>query len=218
MSGSKGNAVSPLELLEIYEPNLLRWLYSRKSPDQSFELAFNTDIYRQYDEYDAEHTAGQAIPFRQAVGFGQVVQWQADKIGTIIHSLGLTYSIKSIEARLPLARNWLTKYNAEEMVTLNQTPNHEFFQTLNEVEKGQISRLYNALSTMTDATVSELEILVYDIPKTTGTLEGELKKNQRQFFKNVYTILIGREAGPRLGTFLWATDRAQVLTLLAIAS
>ena len=26
MSGSKGNAVSPLELLDVYEPELLKWL------------------------------------------------------------------------------------------------------------------------------------------------------------------------------------------------
>jgi len=46
MSGSKGNAVSTLELLNIYEPELLRWLYFRKSPDQSFALVFNSAIYR----------------------------------------------------------------------------------------------------------------------------------------------------------------------------
>ena len=216
MSGSKGNAVSPLELLDIYEPDVLRWLYARKSPDQSFELAFNTDIYRQYDEYDAEHTENKAIPFRQTVGFGQVVQWQANKIGTIIDSLGLTYSPDSIARRLPLAHNWLTKYNPEEMVALNETPNQTYRETLNDKENDQVTRLHSALTSMPTATVAELETLVYDIPKSAETPESELKAAQRRFFKNVYNLLIGRDVGPRLGTFLWATDREQVLTLLAI--
>jgi len=54
MSGSKGGAVSPATLLEIYEPTLLKWLYMRRSPTQSFNLAFDTEVYRQYDEFDRE--------------------------------------------------------------------------------------------------------------------------------------------------------------------
>ena len=117
MSGSKGGAVSPLELLEVYEPDVLKWLYFRKSPNQSFELAFNTEIYRQYDEYDIEHPDQNAIPFRQAVGFGQVVQWQIDKLKTVLEALGHKYSEESIARRLLLARNWLTKYNPQSQKT-----------------------------------------------------------------------------------------------------
>ena len=54
MSGSKGNAVSPKDLLGIYDPLRLKWLYMRKSPEQSFMLAFDSEIYRQYDEFDRE--------------------------------------------------------------------------------------------------------------------------------------------------------------------
>src|SRR3989338_11041422 len=125
MSGSKGNAVSPLELLDIYEPEVLKWLYFRKDPDQEFELAFNSEIYRQYDEYDKEYPDVARIPFRQAVGFGQVVKWQNDKLETVLEALGLKYSVESITRRLLLARNWLTKYNPEEVIVLNKNINKE---------------------------------------------------------------------------------------------
>ena len=45
--------------------------------------------------------------------------------------------------------------------------------------------------------------------------DSALKKAQRAFFKDVYNLLIGKDTGPRLGTFLWAVDRKRVASLLA---
>lgn len=217
MSGSKGNAVSPLELLDIYEPELLKWLYFRKSPDQSFELAFNTDIYRQYDEYDAEHPEQGAIPFRHAVSFGQIIQWQADKLSSILEGLNLSYSDESIAKRLPLARNWLTKYNPEEMVELLKEPNTAYAASMTTERKAQITRLGDELSGMETLSIPTLEALVYEIPKRADLDEASLKKEQRAFFKDAYNLLIGKDAGPRLGTFLWAIDKDKALALLDIS-
>lgn len=214
MSGSKGNAVSPLELLDIYEPEVLKWLYFRKSPDQSFELSFNTDIYRQYDEYDAEHPEKNAIPFRQVVGFGQVVQWQVSKLIEILDSLGISFSHESISRRILLAEKWLNKYNEEEKIALNKTLLLYFLNKLSAQEINHLKILKEKLEAMPNATIEEIETLVYDIPKSSDVKEDEIKKIQRNFFKNVYNVLINRDAGPRLSTFLWAADRKQVLYLL----
>lgn len=216
MSGSKGNAVSPLDLLDIYDPSLLLWLYQRKDPDQSFELAFDSEIYRQYDEYDKEHEINQAVSFRQLVGFGQIVQWQEEKLITILKELGLDYDEKLIAQRLPLAKNWLQKYNPDEVVVLNAEPNKEYFANLDEKRKTFITRLHQELIAKPDASIADLEFLAYQIPKDQNLSEAELKKEQREFFKDVYHLLIGKDTGPRLGTFLWAADRAQVLKLLHI--
>lgn len=214
MSGSKGNAVSPHELLEIYEPSLLTWMYGRKSPDQSFELAFNTEIYRQYDEYDTEHTEENNIPFRQAVGFGQIVQWQTGKLDTIFNALNMQYNRESIARRLPLARNWLVTYNPDELITLRTEVNREYVSSMSDEQKQNVEKLRIAVSEKSDYTLNELEALVYEIPKTPHLSEGELKKIQRAFFKDVYNLLIGKDAGPRLGTFLWAIDRSKAIALL----
>ena len=32
---------------------MLRWLYARRKPQQSFTVAFDQEIYRLYDEWDA---------------------------------------------------------------------------------------------------------------------------------------------------------------------
>ncbi|MGK5497976.1 lysine--tRNA ligase [Streptomyces sp. URMC 125] len=53
MSSSKGGVPTPADALEIMEAPLLRWLYARRRPNQSFKVAFDQEIQRLYDEWDA---------------------------------------------------------------------------------------------------------------------------------------------------------------------
>jgi len=69
MSGSRGGAPTPADALEIFEPALLRWLYARRRPEQSITLAFNEEVVRTYDEWDAlsrKVAEGSATPPRYA--------------------------------------------------------------------------------------------------------------------------------------------------------
>jgi lysyl-tRNA synthetase, class I len=52
MSSSAGGAPTPADALEILEPQLVRWLYARRRPEQSFTIAFNAEVGRTYDEWD----------------------------------------------------------------------------------------------------------------------------------------------------------------------
>ena len=56
MSSSRGEVPTPTDALEIIEVPILRWLYARRKPNQSFKVAFDQEIHRLYDEWDAlEH-------------------------------------------------------------------------------------------------------------------------------------------------------------------
>ncbi|WP_165985193.1 lysine--tRNA ligase [Streptomyces sp. YIM 98790] len=65
MSSSRGGVPTPAEALRIMEPALLRWLYARRKPNQSFKVAFDQEIHRLYDEWDALRKKvgdGRALP------------------------------------------------------------------------------------------------------------------------------------------------------------
>ncbi|MEU0942574.1 lysine--tRNA ligase [Streptomyces canus] len=65
MSSSKGGVPTPGDALKIMEPQLLRWLYARRRPNQSFKIAFDQEIQRLYDEWDkldAKVAEGAALP------------------------------------------------------------------------------------------------------------------------------------------------------------
>ncbi|MEW2253385.1 lysine--tRNA ligase [Streptomyces sp. NPDC058733] len=65
MSSSRGGVPTPADALKIMEPQLLRWLYARRKPNQSFKIAFDQEIQRLYDEWDrldAKVADGTALP------------------------------------------------------------------------------------------------------------------------------------------------------------
>ena len=76
MSGSRGGAPTPADALEIFEPPLLRWLYARRRPEQAITLAFDQEVGRVYDEWDAltrrvaagEADAASAAVYARAAG------------------------------------------------------------------------------------------------------------------------------------------------------
>ncbi|HEX5568477.1 MAG TPA: lysine--tRNA ligase [Streptomyces sp.] len=53
MSSSRGGVPTPADALQIMEAPLLRWLYARRRPNQSFKISFDQEIQRLYDEWDA---------------------------------------------------------------------------------------------------------------------------------------------------------------------
>ncbi|MGW2921227.1 lysine--tRNA ligase [Streptomyces angustmyceticus] len=65
MSSSRGGVPTPGDALKIMEAPLLRWLYARRKPNQSFKIAFDQEIQRLYDEWDkleAKVADGTALP------------------------------------------------------------------------------------------------------------------------------------------------------------
>lgn len=239
MSKSKGNVVSPGQLLRIYEAPLLKWLYLSKSPNSVFTLAFDSEIYRQYDEFDVEvkkykknklilpHKQGlelsigaekfytNPIPFRQAVALGQTVQWNLEKTICLLKKIRLNYDRESIKSRLIRGRTWLETYNPGQIISLLENTNQEYFKQMSPESIKHVGELKNFLE-RGFSSIEKLEKMVYSIPKDQklGLKENELL--QRAFFKDVYNLLLGNDRGPRLATFLWAVDRKKVLSLLTL--
>ena len=70
LSSSRGAAPTPADALEIFEAPLVRWLYTRRRPEQSITLAFNDEVGRTYDEWDKlsrQVADGQASPAAREV-------------------------------------------------------------------------------------------------------------------------------------------------------
>lgn len=238
MSGSKGNAISPLDLLQIYEPYMLKWLYMRRTPNQAFQLSFDTEVYRLYDESDREiekwkkgelppyeersiavslgdeEAYTNPIPFKQAVALGQILSWDADRVVAMTETLGTPYDERSIRTRLVKAKAWLFTYNKDEAISLLETNNTLYWNTMDDTAKAQIATLVAGLKEKPDMSIADIETFVYAIPKDESLSQKENAPLQRAFFKHVYMLLIGKDTGPRLSTFLSALPRDTVLSLL----
>ncbi|MET7860858.1 lysine--tRNA ligase [Streptomyces sp. NPDC005318] len=82
MSSSKGGVPTPADALKIMEAPLLRWLYARRRPNQSFKIAFDQEIQRLYDEWDslARKVADGAVLPADAAAYARAVGTAAGEL------------------------------------------------------------------------------------------------------------------------------------------
>jgi lysyl-tRNA synthetase class 1 len=76
MSSSKGAVPIALDALQIMEAPLLRWLYVRRRPNQSITVAFDQEVQRLYDEWDAlsrRIALGADVPAGEVAGYARSV-------------------------------------------------------------------------------------------------------------------------------------------------
>jgi len=133
MSSSAGGAPTAQEALQVLEPGILRWLYVRRQPKQTFDIDFGPEVVRLYDEWDAlgrkaadperrdvqvlayERAASTAtagalpapdvvVPFRMLSSVADVTAGSAEQISRIVNHLGHPHdSVDQLEPRLSRA-------------------------------------------------------------------------------------------------------------------
>ncbi|MEE4593048.1 lysine--tRNA ligase [Streptomyces sp. DSM 41524] len=251
MSSSKGGVPTPADALEIMEAPLLRWLYARRRPNQSFKIAFDQEIQRTYDEWDAlerkitEGTAQPAdaaayrratrtatgelpstprpLPYRTLASVVDITTGHDEQTLRILGELDPDNPVKSLEEtrpRLDKAERWITtQVPADQRTRVREEPDTERLAALGDTERESLRLLLDGLDD--HWSLDGLTTLVYGVPKIQAGLSPEakptpeLKVAQRSFFALLYTLLVGRDTGPRLPTLLLAVGADRVRKLLA---
>ncbi|MEU9885298.1 lysine--tRNA ligase [Sphaerisporangium sp. NPDC051011] len=250
MSSSKGAVPTPADALAIMEAPLLRWLYARRKPNQSFKIAFDQEIQRTYDEWDTlrrkvdEGTAlpadlsayGRAaataagplpttprpLPYRTLASIVDVTTGHTEQTLRILRDLDPEHPITSLDEtrpRLDRAERWVTtQVPAEQRTRVREEPDVALLASLGDRERESLRLLLDGLDE--HWSLDGLTTLVYGVPKVQAGLTPdakptpELKVAQREFFALLYTLLVGRDTGPRLPTLLLAAGADRVRELL----
>jgi lysyl-tRNA synthetase, class I len=140
MSSSAGGAPTASDALRVLEPGILRWLYVRRQPKQTFDIEFGQEVVRLYDEWDAlarksgdpdkrdvqvlayeraarTETAGPlptpeiVVPFRTLASVADVTAGSADQISRIVGHMGHAHdSVDQLEPRLTRAMAWTEEF------------------------------------------------------------------------------------------------------------
>ncbi len=135
------------------------------------------------------------------------------------------YSRKNVAAeplqpRLNCAINWVTNYLPEDERThIRSAFDEEAYAQLSAADREGIQLLVRELDAAWN--LDALTELVYRIPKIVRGLPAdmapneELKQAQRTFFIALYTLICGKDTGPRIPTLLLSLGKEKVKELLA---
>ena len=52
MASSSGRLISVADALAVYQPEVVRYLFARTRPDREFEVSFDLDVLKTYEDYD----------------------------------------------------------------------------------------------------------------------------------------------------------------------
>jgi lysyl-tRNA synthetase class 1 len=52
ISSSAGRVITVRECLRIYEPEMLRWIFASQRPNSEFQISFDLDVIKLYEDYD----------------------------------------------------------------------------------------------------------------------------------------------------------------------
>ena len=67
MASSSGRLISVADALAVYQPEVVRYLFARTRPDREFDLSFDLDVLKTYEDYDrAARIRGGAEPAAEA--------------------------------------------------------------------------------------------------------------------------------------------------------
>ncbi len=244
MSGSAGGVPTPADALSVLEASIVRWLYARRRPNQSFTIDLGPEVVRLYDEWDAlarkERNAAQqviydravrttsaelpgpevVVPFRILSSVADITAGSTEQIARIVGTVGYPHdSVDQLQPRLGLASTWIERYvDDEDRTKVRETPDQERLAALTDAERTWLTLLRDNLKP--GMSLEEVTGLVYGVPKLALGLSlesgptPEVAADQKVFFKLLYQLLVGKERGPRLPTLFLALGIDRVQALL----
>lgn len=229
-SSSTGNVILPKDVLEIYEPEIMRYLFVGTKPNTEFNISFDLDVLKIYEDFD----------YCEKVYFGEeklenkketnklkrIYELSALKIPKKIpeqpsfrHMTVLTqiyegdiekatkeFKSKRVKVRAKNAWNWVQEYAPEEMkFKVHEKITKEINKILSKEQKEALKMLEKKL----DKSYTEQSLFneFYDVIKKT-------KIKNTDFFKGAYLALIGKEKGPKLANFILVLGKKRVKDLL----
>lgn len=214
-SSSEGNALTLDEVEEIYEPEVLRYLFVGTRPSKEFQISFDVDVIKIYEDYDnleKKYYSGKANPMEKRQY--ELSRLELSKTAPKRTGFRHLVTLMQIEGREKLnpygkkraekVKNWLKKYAPEEMKFEIQEEVKVKFESL---DREAMIELRNYLESHKKISEDDLYNSFYEISKKVGI-------ETKQFFKDAYLALINKEKGPRLAGFIVEIGRERVIKLL----
>ncbi len=231
MSSSSGDVVDLNDVLEIYEPEIVRYLFAGTRPNREFAISFDTDVLAIYEEYDkvervyfgephkqsaklkpayelsAINEIPKTMPYQPSIRYLsmqlQIYNFDMEKvINYFSKELKTDFDKERLKTRAICATNWIKKYAPEEFKFTVQTTSQV---TVSKEEKEILHQLGSKLAEK-EWTDKELHEEMYVL-----CTNNEFPHSD--FFKIAYNVLINKDQGPKLASFILEIGRDKVAKL-----
>ncbi|MDP3639812.1 MAG: lysine--tRNA ligase [Nanoarchaeota archaeon] len=235
MSSSLGNVITLKDVLEVYEPEIVRWLFAGTRPNKEFAISFDTDVFKVYEDYDAcERIAFGAEKVSEKERQKQQVAYELSHIGPVPKSMPFQPKFRHLTLLLQMQgmdvervisymeqelrdEDDKNRLRARATCAKNWLLKHapeEFRFAVQEKSTVQLSEKERMLFHELADRLLEKEWTDVDLHQEIYILCTNHSFQTKDFFKRAYQVLINKERGPRLAAFILEIGRQRVAELL----
>jgi lysyl-tRNA synthetase class 1 len=240
ISSSTGEVVGLRDVLEVYQPEVVRYLFAGTRPNSEFSISFDLDVIKIYEDYDRcerIYFGIEAVSEKRRDKEARI--YELSQVEEVPRSLPLQVSFRHLcslvqihEGRIDDA---LVQVEKESKVTgavrletrircawnwvRNYAPENFRFH-LRSVEEGPVEVDETGRSVL-ERLKAEVKNRFEDhdeksLSEAIYSLAQEAGIAPKELFRLMYRILIDKESGPRLAGFMLNIGKERVLELLSL--
>ncbi len=242
ISSSKGNVITLKEILDVYEPEIVRWIFSSYKPNASFDLAFDLDVLKNYEDFDRLE--------RTVYGL-ETVNEEKKKNAIRIYELSQLNKEGKIPDTIPFQPSFRHLCNIIQINNFDLQKTKEYYKDL--IKNGRDERRFKERSERAAFWIKnhapeefkfiinkdKININLNNNEKSfIDTLKNELLENwntyktdkelqnkiaeiinkfelKTEIYKKIYQLIINRDTGPKLAGFIKNIGKETIVKLLS---
>lgn len=244
MSSSKGKVISLVDALEVYQPEVLRYIFAGTRPNTEFAISFDLDVNKVYEDYDKTER----------------IVWGVDKAKSedVLAKEKRIYILSQIDGKMPSVMPYQIGFRM--MTTLLQTYSGDIdavIKSLGDVKPEQEAALRRraqcawywirecapscaedfcfalredgskadlsgdmlaAVKRVRDEVVPRVGSFALDkeCQQAMYDIATELGLDAKALFTALYQVLIGKDQGPRLASFMKIIGKEKLQKILSV--
>lgn len=239
MSSSKGKVVDLPDLLRVYQPELVRYLFAGTRPNTEFVISFDLDVIKIYEDYDkTERIYWGAEKAKDAEAEARERRiYELSQVGDVpskapyqvpfrhlcslllIHQGDVDRVLEALPGLEESQREGVRSRARRAWYWVNECAPEEFrFKVRQPGETAELSELETAaVRALRDEVVCRLEEFS-DEKRVAEAIYAAAEKagtDGKTLFRAAYQALIGKDQGPRLAGFLGTLGKDKVLSILS---
>ncbi|MDA3955852.1 lysine--tRNA ligase [Oceanispirochaeta sp.] len=241
ISSSSGEVISLPDVLEIYQPEIIRYLFAGTRPNTEFAISFDLDVLKIYEDYDkCERTyfSKPETPKALKNWEKQARIYELSQVGEVpvempyqmqirhlcnllqVHSGDIDAVINSLKDLKASQEERFRQRCACAWGWVKEFAPEDFRYSLRTPDDGTIELDEKNLTAVRRLALLVEKNLESMDEKEFGTNVYDMMKDldleSADFFTAVYQALISKEKGPRLISFLYILGKEKVLSLLKL--
>jgi len=236
ISSSKGNVITLADCLEVYEPDIIRWLFAGTRPNTEFSISFDLDVIGLYEEFDKveriyfkeKKTSEQEYEKQKRIYELSCVGEPPKKLPfqpsfrhltnvLLVHEMNVE---KAMDYYIDQLRNDFDKQRLRTRANCakNWIEKHapeDFRYTVNKHVPRDLKLLLNMRKALREVAkrIKEKEWNDQDLHLEFYVIVKNFKVDNKAFFKAAYNVLISKDKGPRLAHFILTIGKHRVAKL-----